>query len=144
MEIIKQRITQEHLEEALYKASSEMSSETTMAWELMARGGPCPKCKAQFGRLDVDLAFGQFTYWMPTCKCFKVCLTVGGRGGFDESGKYDDKMFFWRPGCRKLLIEEALTGSKFCYGCGGELPMPGYDPKIDWKGKKYWSGRDPA
>jgi hypothetical protein len=129
-------ITQEDIFNAPVLASEEgFTTQTVQSWELQARGGSCPVCGKAFVKNEVDNRFGRFYHFIPGCWCFQICVNAGGRGMYVD-GQYNKDAFYWRPGCNKILIEERLRDSRYCFGCGGEIPLRGYEPKIDWDSKE--------
>jgi hypothetical protein len=70
-----------------------------VALELERKGGPCPVCGRGYIAVEVDNRFARFTYYKPSCRCFRVC----GR-------------------CGRIMVSERLLGLSYCTACGMGKP----------------------
>jgi len=93
---------------------------------LERRGGPCPLCGREFTRIDIDNAYGKFTYYQPACHCYGVCNEVRVPSGTTV-------------GCGRHLVTERVVGLHYCTSCYKE--PPGSKPAAERTRTGYRTGR---
>ncbi|MFA5376793.1 MAG: hypothetical protein WC455_13675 [Dehalococcoidia bacterium] len=110
-------ITDEIVEHG-FQRCLEGEDNIAQAATLERKGGPCPFCGVPFNKVDVDNRYGKFSYYQPSCRCFKRCDWVQFPSG---------------PvvGCGRWLIAERIVGINFCTSC-----TPPKDDKKDQAAKK--------
>jgi hypothetical protein len=55
------------------------NTQIILALQLERIGGPCPieGCERPYEKIEVDSQYGHFTYYQPSCLCFKKCDVCG-------------------------------------------------------------------
>jgi len=75
-------------------AAAGGNTEIIFAIELERKGGKCPLCDRSYAKIIVDNRFGKFTYFRPSCFCFKQCDL-----------------------CQRYLVSEKLLNISHCTHC---------------------------
>jgi hypothetical protein len=58
-------------------ANAGGNTQILTALELERKGGPCPVCGRDYRKIEVDNKYGKFTFYQPSCMCFKQCGSCG-------------------------------------------------------------------
>jgi hypothetical protein len=82
------------------------------ALEVERKGGLCHYCDAPFHEIVVNSQYGHFSYFEPTCQCYKRCSILPVEEGGKRKGN--------AAGCRRWMVEERFRNLSLCLRCYGE------------------------
>ena len=100
------------------------------ALELERKGGLCHYCDTPFQEVVVDSQYGHFSYFEPSCQCFKRCLKTPIE---DRNPKHTE-------GCGRWMVEERFRNLTLCLRCYGETRE--HKEVVKKSRKKEYGGKD--
>jgi hypothetical protein len=80
------------------------------ALELERHGGQCHYCDKLFREVKIDTRFGQFSYFIPGCDCYKQCVVT-------EVYHHPEILI---DGCGHWMVEERFRNLSHCLNCWGD------------------------